>query len=119
MMIVESVAEGGDGDDGIRLVPGRDRAAMVTLQASPAQLTLGFAAAAASLVLVDLVLQTIRFIIDDPKLGGLLSSFSWDPTRASLRTIRRWQSSSARFLPSPSERVRAAHLTPSHGSGSR
>ncbi len=75
-MSVDSLATGGDGDDGVSSIPGPDPATGVMLQASPAQLRLAFAVTAGSLVVVHLVLQTIRFIIDNHRLGGLLSSFS-------------------------------------------
>lgn len=75
-MAVEALTTEGDGDDGVTPVRGRNPASGVTLQVSPARLTLGFVTVAASLVAVHVVLQTIRFIIDDHRLGGALSFFS-------------------------------------------
>lgn len=75
-MTADSLATGGDGGDGVALVPGRDPSTGVTLRASPARLRFGFVVAAAALVVVHLILQTVRFITDNHRLGGLLSSFS-------------------------------------------
>ena len=72
-MTVDSLATGCG--DGVTPVPGQDLATGVTLQVSPAQLRQGFVAAAAGLILVHVVLQTIRFIIDNHRLG-VLSAFS-------------------------------------------
>lgn len=80
-MTVDPVVTDGDVGDGaafaaLRTAPDPAPAKEATLEVTPRQLSLGFVAVTSSLVLVHLALQSIRFLIDNHRLGGLLSAFS-------------------------------------------
>ena len=75
-MAADPPSAGGGGDDDVATDGVRRPAAGATLLASPARLTFGFSVVAGVLIAVHLVLQTVRFVSHDHRLGGLLSAFS-------------------------------------------